>query len=181
MLYRDRGDEYITRSLPFTSDVRAFSERLQGVSAGGGGDEPESVNQALAEAVRANWRPGAAKVMFLVGDAPPHMDYQGDVPYGRSLKAAVAKGIRIHSVAASGLSPLGTLVWRQIAQFTRGKFIFIEYGSAAATAESHGVTGSYSSNNLDEIIYAQIRDELANWGHEAPALAFAQQQRPRGQ
>ena len=45
----------------------------------GGGDGPESLNQGLAEAVgRADWREGAAKVMFLIADAQPHMDYDGD-------------------------------------------------------------------------------------------------------
>jgi hypothetical protein len=175
VLYKDLGDEYITRTYPFTSNIQAFAQALQSVNAGGGGDEPESVNQALAETVRAPWRPGAAKVVFLVGDAPPHMDYPGDVPYGQSLKAAVARGIRIHSVAASGLNPLGTLVWRQVAQFTRGKFIFIEYGSAAATAESHGVTGAFKSNNLDDIIFEQIRDELAYWGKDGPSPNVAAQ------
>jgi len=176
VLFRDLGDAYVTRTYPFTSDLGAFAQALQAVNAGGGGDLPESVNQALAEAVRADWRPGAAKVLFLIGDAAPHMDYQGDVPYGQSLKAAVARGVRIHSVAASGLDPLGTFVWRQIAQFTRGRFIFIEYGgSVAATAESHGVTGAVKSNNLDDIIFEQIRDELAYWGKDGPAPAVAGQ------
>ena len=170
VLYRDLGDEYVTRACPFTGDIAAFSEALQSVRADAGGDEPESVNQGLAEAVRLDWRDGAAKVAFLIGDAPPHMDYQGDIRYGASLQAALERGIRIHAVAASGLDELGTYVWRQVAQFTRGKFIFIEYGSAAATAASHGVTGSFQSNNLDAIVFEQIREELANWGKKPARL-----------
>ena len=168
VLFRDLGDLYVTSTHPFTSDLEAFGKALQQVGAAGGGDGPESVNQALAELTRLDWREGAAKVAFLIGDAPPHMDYEGDVPYGQSALAALAQGIRIHSVAASGLDGLGTLVFRQVAQLTRGKFIFIEYGSTAASAERHGVTGSVSSNNLDDIIFAQIRDEIAHWGREAP-------------
>ena len=49
----------------------------------GGGDTPESVNQALHEAVdghRAGARAaGVYRVVFLVGDAPPHLDYPQDV------------------------------------------------------------------------------------------------------
>lgn len=165
VLYRDLGDEYVTKAHPFTADIEAFDRALRGIEAGGGGDMPESLNQGLAEAVgRAEWREGAARVIFLIADAPPHMDYAGDVPYGESLKAAVDRGIRIHAVAASGLDPRGTFVFRQIAQFARGKFIFIEYGSAAATAASHGVAGEARSNNLDDIIYERIRDEVAGWG-----------------
>ncbi len=165
VLYRDIGDDYVTKAHPFTSDIRAFDAALATIRANGGGDGPESLNQGVAEAVgRADWREGAAKVMFLIADAPPHMDYDGDIPYGESLKAALAEGIRIHSVAASGLTPVGTLVFRQIAQFTRGKFIFIEYGGVAATAKSHGVTGQVKSNNLDDILFEQIREEVARWG-----------------
>ncbi|HEY3451091.1 MAG TPA: VWA domain-containing protein [Myxococcales bacterium] len=165
MLYKDRGDTYVTREIPFSTDIHEFSRVLQNVEAGGGGDLPESVNAALNDAVAMSWRPGAAKVMFLIGDASPHMDY-GDATYGEASRIALAKGIRIHSVAASGLEPLGTLVWRQIAQLTRGKFIFIEYGSAAASAAKHGVAGDFKSNNLDDIIYEQIRDEVAQWGKD---------------
>lgn len=165
VLYRDVGDEYVTMAHPFTGDIRAFAEALSTIKASGGGDGPESLNQGMAEAVgRADWREGAAKVMFLIADAQPHMDYAGDIPYGESLKAALAEGIRIHSVAASGLPPVGSLVFRQIAQFTRGKFIFIEYGTVQATAKSHGVQGQVKSNNLDDILFTQIQEEVARWG-----------------
>jgi hypothetical protein len=167
VLYRDIGDEYVTKSHPFTGDIEGFDRALKGIRADGGGDGPESLNQGLAEAVgRANWREGAAKVAFLIADAPPHMDYPGDVPYGESLQAALAAGIRIHSVAASGLDQyeVGALVFRQIAQFTRGKFIFIEYGTPAESAARHGVTGEVKSNNLDDILFEQLREEVARWG-----------------
>ena len=167
VLYRDVGDQYVTKAHPFTGDLEAFDAALQTIRAAGGGDGPESLNQGLAEAVgRADWRKGAAKVMFLVADAPPHMDYDGDVPYGVSLQAALAAGIRIHTVAASGLPPVGSLVFRQIAQFTRGKFIFIQYGSLEDTAASHGVGGKTKGNNLDDILFEQIREEVARWGRD---------------
>lgn len=168
VLYRDLTDQYVTSVHPFTSDIAGFDKALRTVGANGGGDMPESVNQALAEVVKLEWRTTAAKVAFLIGDAPPHMDYQGDVPYGTSLIGAVSKGIRIHSIAASGLDKAGTYVWRQTAQFTRGKFIFIEYGNVADTAASHGVAGPVKSNNLDDILFEQIRDELSGWGRRRP-------------
>jgi hypothetical protein len=181
VLYRDLSDAYLTKAHPFTGDIEAFSEALQAVRAQGGGDAPESLNQGLAEAVgRMAWREGAAKVMFLIADAPPHMDYEGDVPYGTSLLAAVGEGIRIHSVAASGLDRFGTLVFRQTAQLTRGRFVFIEYGGTARTAASHGVQGSVSSNNLDDILYEQIEAELGGWGRRTDDLPTAAGAQPAG-
>lgn len=168
VLYRDVGDEYVTRTHPFTSDIGSFDQALQSVGAGGGGDGPESLNQGLAEAMHGvEWREQAAKVVFLIADAPPHMDYADDVPYGESAMDAVAKGIRVHAVAASGLDPMGTLCFRQVAQFTRGRFIFIEYGSVAASAASHGVKGEVKSNNLDDIVYEQLVREIEEFAGTA--------------
>lgn len=165
VLYRDVGDEYVTSTHPFTTDVAAFEQALRSVQANGGGDAPESLNQGLAESIHGvQWRSQAAKVVFLIADAPPHLDYPEDVPYWDSAMDAVARGIRIHAVAASGLDALGTLCFRQIAQFSRGKFIFIEYGSVSAAAAFHGVTGEVKSNNLDDIIYEQIAWEIDHYG-----------------
>lgn len=166
VLYRDLNDDYLTMAHPFTEDLAAFDTALQGVTAGGGGDLPEAMNQGLERAVEGvQWQPDAAKVVFLICDAPPQMRVKGDVLYGDSALRAVGKGIRIHSVAASGLDPLGTLVLRQIAQLTRGKFIFIEYGGTQATAARHGIGGPVQGgNNLDDILLAQISAEIDGWG-----------------
>lgn len=166
VLYRDVGDDYVTASHPFTKDIEAFEKALRGVQAGGGGDGPESLNQGLAVAVDGlEWREGAAKVGFLIADAPPHLDYEGDVAYDRSLRAATARGIRIHTVAASGLDAPGSVVFRQIAQWTRGEFVFLEYGGdLGRSAATHGVGGKVTGNNLDEILFTRIRDEIARWG-----------------
>lgn len=165
VLYRDIGDEYLTRHTPLTKDIQGFDAIIQGIAAGGGGDGPESLNQGLSVSVsEMDWRDGAAKMVFLVADAPPHMDYQSDATYGRAALTAMVRGIRIHTVAASGLDDFGSLVFRQSAQISRGQFIFIEYGSTSASAADHGVTGQVASNNLDAILFRQIRDEVEGWG-----------------
>jgi hypothetical protein len=167
VLYRDVGDEYVTRRMAFTPDLSSFDSQLRAVRAGGGGDTPESLNQGLNEAVHAlSWRDGAAHVAFLIADAEPHMDYAGDVPYTQGSLDAVARGIRVHAVAASGLTPAGSVVFRQIAQATRGEFIFIEYGGdVAGSAASHGVAApeQVASNNLDAILLQRIRTEVQGW------------------
>src|SRR5512145_1096463 len=100
--YRDRGDEYVTRSYDFTSDVASFRQQLLGVRADGGGDGPESVNEALHVAIQqAKWADDAVRLTFLVADAPPHLDYPQDFDYIREASAAVAKGVKIYTIAAS--------------------------------------------------------------------------------
>lgn len=172
VLYRDIGDEYLTRHTPLTPDVKAFDALLKGIQAGGGGDGPESLNQGLSIAVtEMDWRPDAAKMVFLVADAPPHMDYQDDSTYADAAFRAMTQGIRIHTVAASGLDDFGSLVFRQTAQLTRGDFVFIEYGSSAASAADHGVTGPVGNNNLDSILFAAIEDEVVGWGKPEQQIA----------
>src|SRR6266404_5929448 len=45
--YRDRGDEYVVKSFQLTDDIDAIYGQLQAFHAAGGGDTPESVNEAL--------------------------------------------------------------------------------------------------------------------------------------
>ena len=59
--YRDRGDEYVTRRFDLTGDIDSVFQNLQSIHADGGGDDPESVNQALHEAVtKLAWTPARA-------------------------------------------------------------------------------------------------------------------------
>ncbi len=75
-VYRDQGDEFVTRTVPFTTDAAAFVDELRTVTADGGGDTPEAVEPALANALEdLDWSedPGTVKLAFLVADAPPHL------------------------------------------------------------------------------------------------------------
>jgi Mg-chelatase subunit ChlD len=136
--YRDRGDDYVTRTHDLTGDIDEVYAKLQAFSAGGGGDAPESVNQALHEAVtRMSWSQGdeVYKVLFLVGDAPPHMDYRGDVEYRRTAELARAKGITLNTIQCG--SQAGTeQVWRDIAQRGSGQFVAIHQDGGMVALET---------------------------------------------
>jgi hypothetical protein len=123
--FRDRGDEYITKVFDLTDDIDTVYKNLQTFQAAGGGDEPESVNQALNEAVeKVKWSSDDAvlKVIFLVGDAPPHMDYQDDVKYPDVCKKAVKKNLIINSVQCGSI-PSTTPIWKEIAHLSEGSYI----------------------------------------------------------
>ena len=71
--YRDHGDEYVVKGLKLTENLSKVSEYLETISASGGGDEPEAVDQGLAWSIEQNaFRPRARKVILVFGDAPPH-------------------------------------------------------------------------------------------------------------
>lgn len=125
--YRDRGDEYVTREFGLTTNLDEVYTHLYAFEANGGGDEPESVNEALHKAVRdLQWStdPDVLRVIFLVGDARPHMDYQDDVKYPETCRLANQKGILINTLQCGRLS--GTeAVWRDIAGKTNGTYAAI--------------------------------------------------------
>ncbi|MGQ0681286.1 vWA domain-containing protein [Bradyrhizobium sp.] len=123
--YRDIGDEYVTRKFELTTDIQDLYANLLELRARGGGDWPESVNEALDAAVnKMKWTDGndVRRIVFLVGDAPPHMDYEQDTKYPVTLKVARQKDIVVNAVLA-GNARETERVWRDIAQNGDGRFI----------------------------------------------------------
>jgi hypothetical protein len=123
--YRDIGDDYVTRKIELTTDIQDLYARLLELKARGGGDWPESVNEALDVAVnRLQWTDGGdvRRIVFLVGDAPPHMDYAQDTKYPVTLAVAKQRDIVVNAVLAGNAADTAR-VWRDIAQNGNGRFI----------------------------------------------------------
>lgn len=165
--YRDRGDAFFVRAHDFSDDLDAFQRRLGALQAGGGGDYPEALNEALHTAVhRLSWRgDGATRLVVLVADAPPHLDY-GAPWYDDDMQGALARGIKLFAVGASGLDPTGEYVFRQAAQYTGGRFVFLTYANAADPASGSGRetthdVSNYSVESLDRLVVRLVREELA--------------------
>lgn len=135
--YRDKGDAYVSKMYPMTDNLDAVYETLMGFQADGGGDGPEHVNQALDDAVhKVQWsdRKDVLKLVFLVGDAPPHMDYQDDVKYSSSSQDAVRKNIYINTIQC-GSDMETTRVWQDIAHKSEGRYAAIQQdGGVVAVA-----------------------------------------------
>ncbi|MCA9976690.1 MAG: VWA domain-containing protein [Anaerolineales bacterium] len=164
--YRDQGDAYVTQVYDFTPDVELFAQDLAGVFAEGGGDYPEDLNEALYQAIHTpEWRvEETVSLIFLVADAPPHLDYGQQNHYAVEMVNAATRGIKIYPIASSGLDSQGEYIFRQLAQFTGGRFIFLTYG-----AEGPGSTGTetefevddYTVGALDTLVIRVITEELS--------------------
>src|SRR6185369_12184893 len=99
--YRDVGDAYVTRLLPLTSDLDKMYAALTELRAEGGGDVPEHVLKGLHDAVEEMaWAEenSALKLIYLVGDAPPHFDYHDGITLDGVLSAAKQRSIRISAI-----------------------------------------------------------------------------------
>jgi Mg-chelatase subunit ChlD len=149
--YRDKGDAYVTRRVDLSADLDSVYAALMDFQAGGGGDTPESVNQALHEAIHdMSWsrEDQAYKVVFLVGDAPPHMDYN-ETRYPAIVAAASENGIVINTIQCGNL-PSTVGPWTLIANLGQGSFFQVEQsGGAVAYASPYDAEIADLSARLD--------------------------------
>ena len=171
--FRDRGDAYVTRVTDLSTDLDSMYATLLDYRAEGGGDGPESVNQALYDAVHdISWSqdPNSYKVIFLVGDAPPHMDYQDDVPYADTIKVASARGIVINTIQ-SGAHDVTRLQWQQIASLSQGEYFEVgESGGALAIATPYDKELATLSAELDDTrLFYGSAEELESKKHKVEA------------
>jgi hypothetical protein len=171
-LYRDLDDAFVTATYDFTSDVAAFRAALAEVVADGGGDYPEALDEGLAEALMlASWRdpsatvqPGATvQMVFLVADAPPQIGREVEMPYPVSIVEAIGRGIKIFPVASSESDDQAEAVFRQLAQATGARFVFLAYGAGgAATGGSTDIARTdYEELALDDLVVRLIAEDLA--------------------
>jgi Mg-chelatase subunit ChlD len=164
--YRDRGDAYVTKVVDLSSDLDSMYATLMDFKANGGGDGPESVNQALYDAVhRINWSKdqNTYKVVFMVGDAPPHTDYQNDVQFPVTAKIAQGKGILINTIQC-GVDENTKILWQQIAQLGGGDYFQVDQaGSAVAVVTPY-------DKKLAELS-KKIEDTRLYFGNKAEKLA----------
>ncbi|TND05363.1 MAG: hypothetical protein FD123_3656 [Bacteroidetes bacterium] len=122
--YRDRGDAFVTKVTPLTVNLDGLYTELIAMKADQGGDTPESVNKALYDAVHdMKWSQDTTvlKYIFLVGDCPPHMNYD-ETKYPEICERAKKKDIVINTILMGGNSE-ARMIWQEIASKTGGEFI----------------------------------------------------------
>jgi len=165
--YRDRGDAYVTKLFDLTDDIDAVFKNLTAFQADGGGDEPESVNQAMDEAVnKITWSADKSvlKIIFLVGDAPPHMDYKGEKQYPEICKEAVKKDLIINTIQCGDIAAT-TPIWREIAKSSEGEYASIaqDGNMAVVSAPQDKEIGELNAKIGGTLIPVALKGET--WEH----------------
>lgn len=165
--YKDNSDAFVTKVYGFSTDLQGFAQQVDGLNASGGGDTPENANRGLKVALsQLQWsNRSLARMAFLIGDAPPHLDYQDETSYVASMRSANHRGIQLYTVAASGMDATGQAVWRQIAQYTGATNMFVKRGGAGPastgggdpTSSCGGTHTNYRSGNLHELVTSKIK------------------------
>ena len=159
VFYRDVHDAYVTHTVPFTRDVSAAQGELVQQGAGGGGDYPEAMEQALVRAAGQAWRADAVKTMLLVADAPPH---DADVAVAwHAGEVLRAKRVQVVPVAASGVGDSAEYLMRGLAALTQSRYTFLTDDSGIGNPHAPPAIDCYLVTRLDALLRRVIDSQLA--------------------
>lgn len=159
VFYRDRGDDYVTRTVAFDRDIGRVQGALAQQDANGGGDYPEAMDQAMIRAVGQDWRPDAVKSLLLVADAPPHDDLFGRT--WAAAEAARAKRIHITPVAASGVADKAEYAMRAMAAATQSRYLFLTDDSGVGNPHAAPAIDCYLVTRLDALVRRVIDSQIS--------------------
>lgn len=124
LFYRDKGDEYVTRYFDFTQDIQKQKNNLSNQNANGGGDFEEAVYKALGEAVEKQWSSSSeTRVLVHVADAPSHDNEVKE--WNKNVLKLTKKGIKVISVASSGIDKKTEYFFRSQSMITGGCYVYL--------------------------------------------------------
>jgi hypothetical protein len=152
VVYKDRGDVYVTRWFDFRAEPEVFREKLAEQSAGGGGDFPEAPEAAFEVMNQFAWRTAddVARLAFWVADAPHHDDKAEAL--AAALRTAQGLGVHVYPVASSGIDDFTELTMRSAAQLTGGRYLFLTNDS--------GLGGNHKEPSIPCYFVTSLRDAI---------------------
>jgi hypothetical protein len=159
VFYRDEGDDYVTKLSPFTTDIGLTQDFVNDNVAGGGGDFPEAVDQALDVAInQLDWSENAlTRIAFLVLDAPPHHEQRQLTMLKGAIQEAAKKGIKVIPITASGIDKETEFLMRYLALSTNGTYVFITNHSGIGNEHLEPTVGEYEVEFLNDLMVRLIK------------------------
>lgn len=155
--YRDHGDEYVVRDFDFTTDITKIKENLSHQTAGGGGDYEEAVEEALRISLSKSWNVNAkSKLLFLLLDAPPHLNKENIAMIKNEIKKAQEIGIKIIPIVASGADKTVEYLMRYFSVSTNGTYVFLTDDSGIGNKHLKPTTTDFKVEKLNDLIIRLI-------------------------
>lgn len=121
-VYRDHPPQdfsFVSKGHDFVS-IDEITALLNQYQAEGGGDHPEAVYDGLNEVFSFSWRDNADRVMYLIGDAPPHTNCFCQLTPAKLIEKLKEKNIEVnaHSIAGDAIT---TEAFKEFVDATGGK------------------------------------------------------------
>lgn len=158
VFYRDQGDEYVTRKFDFSDRAEDLVNFIKQQRAGGGGDTPEAVVEAMQVSVdELKWSSeNSTKIMFLILDAPPHRSDENINKLYEKIKIAAKKGITIIPLSASDTDKQTEYLMRTFALLTNGTYTFLTNDSGIGNDHIKPTIDSYEVEKLNALLLRLI-------------------------
>lgn len=175
VVYRDHGDDYLTRISRLTTDIATTQAFIDKQQANGGGDYPEAVPEALMAALNSiGWDENArARIAFLILDAPCHEDSATLALLHDQILNASAQGIRIVPVVCSGIESSAEYLLRAIALTTNGTSFFLTDDSGIGNPHHKPTVDSLKVEHLNDMLvrtiveFSMMPNCAGHWSEEA--------------
>ncbi|WP_051891256.1 TonB-dependent receptor plug domain-containing protein [Chryseobacterium sp. JM1] len=158
VFYRDQGDDYVTRKFDFSDKAEELVSFIKKQNAGGGGDTPEAVVEAMQVSIdELKWsNENSAKIMFLILDAPPHHSEENINKLYEKIKLASKKGITVIPLAASDTDKQTEYLMRTFALLTNGTYTFLTNDSGIGNDHIKPTIDSYEVEKLNALLLRLI-------------------------
>lgn len=190
LFYRDIGDEYVMRCFNFEGNINKVKDWLKEQSPNGGGDYEEAVDLALYLAafggdytdggkqknITFDWRENSSKILMHVLDAPPHDGEQYQQKYFSALQKLCEKGIRVITVASSGVDNKCEYLCRTASLITQGRYVFLTNHSGIGGDHKEPEATEYVVEYLNRCLVRLI--EEIHTGVETAPTPIAQETQP---
>ncbi len=96
--YRDYKEAYLTREIPFMTDLDQVQWHLNRVTVSGGRDIPEAVYEGIFSGISNYEWTADKRIIIQVGDAPPHEVPRGSITKEMVYEEAANLGISIYPI-----------------------------------------------------------------------------------
>ncbi len=158
LFYRDKRERYLVTKTPLSTDINQTLKFINSQHASGGGDYPEAVEVAMETAVNGfEWsEDAAARLMFLILDAPAHEDEKTLKRLHEITARLAMEGIRVIPVACSGIERETEFLMRSTALATNGTYVFLTDDSGIGNDHLEPITDSYEVEKMNDLFIRLI-------------------------
>ncbi|MBN2581815.1 MAG: VWA domain-containing protein [Planctomycetes bacterium] len=176
-LYRDKGDEYVTRSIPLTGSAKSLAKALAPHQPKGGGDVPEAAYEGLEEMIKKQkWSPSstAKKVILLISDAPPQQDSLPKIE--QLLKEALNDRFLLHAIKVRTSKYVERRLklenydpelktFDDIGGWGNGTSVWVEFWTQSSEGRWQGTAQAASNSMAERVIFSSILRSVLEDGY----------------
>jgi len=98
VMYRDYKEAYLTKEIPFETDLDRVQWQLDRITVSGGRDIPEAVYEGIFSGISNYKWTADQRIIIQVGDAPPHDEPMGEITKEMVYREAADLGISIYPI-----------------------------------------------------------------------------------